>query len=219
MAPKKPDTKKPEDDSPKVYVQVNVSWGAALLVSCSRETSCDQAVTSLLRVHFDPGFWRRGIQCVLYFPWRAICSAARLSRCQQLRRVQPDLHSQARYASNSLLAGAFHVCSEHHTYGCAGLPLLHQLLNSPLVLRVTATGNDAAAVASASLDFAPLAQALSEVPETPLQLTSADGQITLAAAAALKVQVSHLSWSATYFCSTLTILTHTAVLVNGPAFV
>ena len=219
MAPKKADTKKPEDDSPKVYVQVNVSWGAALLVSCTREASFDQALTSQSRLHFDPGLWRRGVRFILHFSWRTICCAARFSRCQQLRGVQPDLRPQARYALNSLLAGAFHACSEHHTCGCAGLPLLHQLLNNPLVLKVTATGSDAAAVASASLDFAPLAQALSEVPETPLQLTSADGQITLAAAAALKVQVSHLNWSATYFCSTLAICSHTAVLVSGPALV
>lgn len=33
MAPKKADSKKTEDDGPKVYVQINVSWSSALLVS------------------------------------------------------------------------------------------------------------------------------------------------------------------------------------------
>lgn len=33
MAPKKADTKRPDDDGPKVYVQVSVSWIEALMVS------------------------------------------------------------------------------------------------------------------------------------------------------------------------------------------
>ena len=81
-----------------------------------------------------------------------------------------------------------HQCWTHPTSHTAGLPLLHQLLNSPLVLRVSQAGGDT--VASASLNFGELAQGLSELSETALQLTSAAGQVELAPNAVLKVQVS-----------------------------
>lgn len=81
-----------------------------------------------------------------------------------------------------------HHCRTHPTTCTAGLPLLHQLLNSPLVLRVSQAGGDT--VASASLDFGGLAQGLSQLSETALQLTSAAGQIALAPNAVLRVQVS-----------------------------
>ena len=85
-----------------------------------------------------------------------------------------------------------HQCSTNSQfYLTAGLPLLHQLLNKPLVLRVSQAGGDT--VASASLDFGGLAQGLSELSETALQLTSAAGQVALAPNAALKVQVSPCS--------------------------
>ena len=73
----------------------------------------------------------------------------------------------------------------------AGLQLLHQLLNNPLLLKVAPSGSDAA-VASATLDLAALAKGLTDLPETQVQLISTDPQAALASGAALTVQVSYL---------------------------
>lgn len=73
----------------------------------------------------------------------------------------------------------------------AGLLLLHQLLNAPLLIKLL-RADGSTALASASLDFVPLAQGLDQFSVASLKLTAADDQTALAADAALTVKVSKL---------------------------
>ncbi|DBA74219.1 TPA: hypothetical protein ACH3X1_011009 [Trebouxia sp. C0004] len=75
-----------------------------------------------------------------------------------------------------------------------GLLLLHQLLNSPLLLEVL-KGDGSTALASASLDFAPLAQGVDQFSAASLKLNGADDQTAVAADAAFTVKAIKLALS------------------------
>ena len=72
----------------------------------------------------------------------------------------------------------------------SGLLLLHQLLNSPLVLKLL-NADGITAVASAVLDFAPLAQGLDQFSANDLKVTAAHNQLSLPSDARLNVKVRH----------------------------
>lgn len=76
----------------------------------------------------------------------------------------------------------------------AGLLLLHQLLNSPLLLKLL-KGDGSTALASASLDFAPLAQGVDQFSAACLKLSGADDQTAVAADAAFTVKAIKLALS------------------------
>lgn len=71
MAPKKSDVKKPEDEGPKVYVQITVSWEAALLVQLLRLPVQARLALKLVQTNLyaDTDCIRRGIQRLLYLSW------------------------------------------------------------------------------------------------------------------------------------------------------
>ncbi len=72
--------------------------------------------------------------------------------------------------------------------------LLHQLLNSPLLLKLL-KGDGSTALASASLDFAPLAQGVDQFSAACLKLSGADAQTSVAADAAFTVKAMQLALS------------------------
>ncbi|KAL3133578.1 hypothetical protein ABBQ38_007425 [Trebouxia sp. C0009 RCD-2024] len=69
-----------------------------------------------------------------------------------------------------------------------GFLLLHQLLNSPLVLKLL-KADGVTAVASAVLDFGPLAQGLDHFSASELHFTAADNKLSLPSDACLDVKV------------------------------
>ena len=70
----------------------------------------------------------------------------------------------------------------------SGLPLLHQLLNAPLVLKLL-KANGTTVIASASLDFGPLAQGLDQFSAESLQLTASESPSLLGPNACLNAKV------------------------------
>lgn len=70
----------------------------------------------------------------------------------------------------------------------SGFLLLHQLLNSPLVLKLL-KADGVTAVASAVLDFGPLAQGLDHFSASELHFTAADNKLSLPSDACLDVKV------------------------------
>lgn len=70
----------------------------------------------------------------------------------------------------------------------SGLPLLHQLLNTPLVLTLL-TADTSTPVATTSVDFGPFAQGLDQFAANGLKLTASDGQNSVAPTASLNVKV------------------------------
>ncbi len=80
-----------------------------------------------------------------------------------------------------------------------GLPVLHQLLNCPLVLKVL-KADGSTALASATLDFGPLAQGLDQITAPSLKLTAADSQAALVSEAALTVKASKCSFCCCKMC-------------------
>lgn len=73
----------------------------------------------------------------------------------------------------------------------AGLPLLHQLLNSPLVFNVL-KADGSTTFASANLDFGSLAQGLDQISATSLTLKAIDNQTQVASDATLTAKAMKL---------------------------
>ncbi|KAA6417329.1 MAG: tetratricopeptide repeat 18, partial [Trebouxia sp. A1-2] len=143
MAPKKAEIRRTEDEGPKVYLKLDVSWHRPLLAS--NETTVVVAYT---------------------FPGER--------EAVQSEPVAADTPSAAGFTRTFVRK--------------QGLLLLHQLLNSPLLLKLL-KGDGSTALASASLDFAPLAQGVDQFSAACLKLSGADDQTAVAADAAFTVQL------------------------------
>ncbi|KAL0022439.1 hypothetical protein WJX79_000099 [Trebouxia sp. C0005] len=151
MAPKKAEIRRTEDEGPKVYLKLDVSWHRPLLAS--NETTVVVAYT---------------------FPGER--------EAVQSEPVAADTPSAAGFTRTFVRK--------------QGLLLLHQLLNSPLLLKLL-KGDGSTALASASLDFAPLAQGVDQFSAACLKLSGADDQTAVAADAAFTVKVQLLQETGT----------------------